>query len=71
MHPGALVLHVTGGGQNLYPLRKLLETLQGQNLTVQLIVKDKKGTLGQKRGEIERLLNDYAVPFEWHEENDS
>lgn len=67
VHPGALVLHVTGGGQNLYPLRKLLELLQGQGVTVELIVKDEKRTLEGKRGEIERLLQDYAVAFEWHE----
>jgi hypothetical protein len=67
------VLHVSGGGQNLYPLRKLLETLQGHDVKVELIVKDEKGTLEGKRGEIERLLNDYSVPFKWHEggENDS
>lgn len=63
-----LVLQVTAAGQNLYPLRKLLELLQGHDVTVEMIVKDERGTLGRKRTDVEQLLHDYSVPFEWRQD---
>ncbi len=65
------VLKVTGSGKNLYPIRKVLEQLQGQNVAVQLTIEDRGGELTRKHEELERLLNEYAVSHEWvegHEE---
>jgi len=62
-------LTVTATGVNLYPLRKLLEQVQGgEKITIRLILEDKSGILAGKRQELERLLKDYAVPYEWSED---
>jgi hypothetical protein len=62
-------LTVTASGVNLYPLRKVLEQVQGgDKITIRLILEDKSGILTRKRQELEQLLKDYAVPYEWSED---
>jgi hypothetical protein len=67
LSPAGGTLRVTGGGENLYPLRKLLEEVQGADVSVTLTLEDPLGVLTPRRSELERLLNDYSVPYEWME----
>jgi hypothetical protein len=60
-----VVLEVTAGGQNLYPLRKLLEQIQGTQVSLHLKIEDRTGDLDRRRREVEQLLNDYGVTYEW------
>jgi hypothetical protein len=67
--PHLTTLTVTATGANLYPLRKLLEYVQGgDKIAIHLILEDKSGTLAGKRQDLEQLLKDYAVPYEWSED---
>lgn len=61
------VLKVTGGGKNLYPLRKVLDEVQGQDVTVTLTIEDRTGELARRRDELEKLLKDYGILYEWKE----
>ncbi|MGQ9684508.1 MAG: ATP-binding protein [Anaerolineae bacterium] len=64
----AATLKLTSGGKNLYPVTKVLELVKEHDVTVHLTVDDVRGELGAKRDELEKLLKDYAIPYEWNEQ---
>lgn len=66
--PGPSRLEATFQGRNLYPLRKLLEKIEGQDVTVTVVIEDRTGALARQRGDLEGLLQDYYVSYTWQSE---
>jgi len=66
--PKTLRLHVATSATMLYPIIKLAEILKDTQVQITFGMKDKSGALAKKKSEIEKLLKDYGVTFEWHEE---
>ncbi len=66
--PKALTLNVLTSSTMLYPIMKLSEILKDTQVQVNFGIKDKTGALAKKKSEIEKLLKDYGVTFEWKEE---
>jgi len=64
---GVRLLRVTGSGRHSYPLRKILDEIQGQDVVVKLTLEDHTGILERKRDVFEGLLNDYGMSYEWGE----
>ncbi|MGQ9733302.1 MAG: hypothetical protein ACUVX8_18755, partial [Candidatus Zipacnadales bacterium] len=62
-----LRLEIEIPAKSSYPLRKVLESLQGTNAQITVKIKDSDGSLAGKRGELEKLLNDYSVSHTWSE----
>ncbi len=67
---GKLTLKAKFSGNNLYPLRNLLEEIQGKDVGVTVEVVDTKGVLRGKRHELDALLRDYGIEPQWHEGDD-
>lgn len=61
---GPQVLRCTTNLRNLYPLRELLNQLQGLEGKFTLEIEVSGGLPEEKRCEIERLLRDYSINFE-------
>ncbi|MER3398919.1 MAG: hypothetical protein C4316_10430 [Chloroflexota bacterium] len=53
--------------RNAYPLRKLLEHLQSTDAHIKVQVSDDRGSLARKRRELEDLLKDYGIAYDWKE----
>jgi len=66
--PKTLALNVATSATMLYPIMKLAEILKDTQVQVTFGIKDISGALAKKKTEIEKLLKDYGVTFEWKEE---
>lgn len=63
--PLCLLVEITS--KNLYPLRKILDSLQGTDAQITVKIKDAAGNLSKKRDELEEILKDYGVTHTWSE----
>jgi len=60
-----LELKMELGARNLYPLRKVLELIQNTNVRIAVEIRDEMGELAGKKSDLEELLNDYGVTYQW------
>ncbi|MCD6507091.1 ATP-binding protein [Candidatus Poribacteria bacterium] len=63
-----LSLKMELSAKNIYPVRKVLELLQGTDVSITVQIHDRKGEVAKKRDELEGILRDYSVPHQWEEE---
>jgi hypothetical protein len=64
----AQVVRVSGSVKNMYPLRKMLETIQGLDVSIEITLKDPTGALSSRRKELEGIFEDYMLPYNWDEQ---
>ncbi|MGQ9879691.1 MAG: ATP-binding protein [Armatimonadota bacterium] len=69
--PSARVLRLHASCVNLYPLRQLLEKLQGHDVKVVMELHDSGGELAKRQDAITKLLRDYSITHEWGEEDET
>ncbi|HXF05591.1 MAG TPA: DUF499 domain-containing protein [Blastocatellia bacterium] len=53
---------------HFYPVQKVVDLLRNASAQVNVELREPTGELAKKKAEIEKLLRDYGISFEWEEE---